>query len=94
MEQRILDEAIALSDARYDEIQRLTSLLAELEALLIAPAAFYYVEARFIGKLDWRRNAEKHPTIEAATALCNCFSNLIETRIVKVTETIVTEVQP
>jgi len=37
MEQQILDEAIALSDARYDELQRLTRRIAELEALLTAP---------------------------------------------------------
>lgn len=94
MEQQILDEAIALSDARYDEIQRLTRRLAELEALLATPATFYHVEARFIGKRDWIRNAEKHQTFDQAETMCRCFSKTIETRIVKVTETIVTEVHP
>lgn len=94
MEQQILDEAIALSDARYDELQRLTRRIAELEALLTAPETYYYVEARFIGKEDWLRNAEKHYTVDSAQTTARCFSKRIETRIIKVTETIVAEAKP
>ena len=59
-------------------------------------STFFYVEARFAGEENFKRNFVGHRTYAEAEAMERHFTRIAETRIVKVTETeeVVTGDQP